>query len=602
MLIICWLFGYSVVLCWVPLPPAKLDQAQGLLDARDYQRARLAYQRLFAQDPSNAEVLMGLAKSCSALNDVPQARFFSQRLAAIPLPDETAQFLVAKLLIEVGDAEPAITYLDRARAQFPRSTPLAKLLLQLLYFSRRTARAKQLCGALLASDPANAPHWHGTLGAILRSEGRVREAMDHHRLEVAGQPDSAEARMQMAISSMYDDRCSPADVAGLHRDFARAMNAASRPVVHPADRPGGDFGPLRVGVLSPDFVTHSVAYFALPLVDGLVKQGVHVTCYSTGNKEDSTTGAFRAAASAFRSVWTLNAEELAGRIREDRIDALFDLAGLSLGARIDTLALHPSPVQINYCGYPCTTGCSTHTHRIVDSTTDPVGSESLCTETLLRLDPCFLCYRPRADAPSPKPPTTASAPDGVTFGSFNILTKVNDSVMDAWARVLHAVPGSSLALKSNMLTQEGVREHFESAFAARGIANGRLRFLPWTDTPAAHLALYHTIDIALDPFPYNGTTTTCEALSMGVPVVTLEGTGHAGRVGTSLLRACGLGELVTQGVDAYVGLAVALAGDVDRRRALHGSIPEKFSGSALRDEAGFAGRMAALLRAVVARA
>lgn len=578
----------------MPLPASKLDHAQALLDARQFVQARQAYQRLFAADPSHAEVLLGLTKACSALNDLPQARFFSQRLAALHLPDEAARFMVAKALVEVGDAEPAIAYLDRARTAFPKSTPLAKLLLQVLYFTRRTGRAKQLCLSLLETDPAHAAMWHGSLAACLRSEGRVREAMDHHRLEVAGQPDSAEARMQIAISSMYDDRCTPSDVANFHRDFAGAMNFPPAPMLPPRSP-----GPLRVGVLSPDFVTHSVAYFAMPLVEGLVRQGVHVTCYATGNKEDTTTALFKSAASAFRSVWTLGAAELAEQIRADRIDVLFDLAGLSLGGRMDALALHPAPIQINYCGYPCTTGCATHTHRIVDGITDPPGSEDHCAEKLLRLDPCFLCYRPRADAPPPKPAATASPTSGVTFGSFNILTKVNDSVIDAWARILHAVPGSTLALKSNMLSQDGVREHFESAFAVRGVPTARLRFLPWTDTPAAHLALYHTIDVALDPFPYNGTTTTCEAISMGVPVVTLEGAGHAGRVGTSLLKACGLDEIVTPTVEAYVGLATALAGNQARRQAFHGAIPAQFAASALRDEAVFAQRMKTTLESLV---
>jgi predicted O-linked N-acetylglucosamine transferase (SPINDLY family) len=572
-----------------------LDQANALLDARDYARARQAYQRLYAVDTANAEVLSGLVKCCSALNDVAQARFFAQRLAALPITDAGAMRHVAGLLIEVGDAEPALAYLDRARALHPGDQRLTGVLLQLLSYTRRTTRAKQLCDSLIASNPAHAPGWHGVLGGLLRSEGRVREAMDHHRMEVTGLPHSADARLQLAVTSMYDDRCAPEDVARYHREFAAAAGYDSV-VPGPSRAPSL---PLRVGVMSPDFVTHSVAYFALPLVEGLVKRGLHVTCYATGNKEDATTRAFKAAASQYRTVWTLPAQDLARTIEGDRVDVLIDLAGLSMGGRIDALALRPAPVQINYCGQPGTTGCAAHTHRIVDSWTDPVGNEHHCTERLLRLDPCFLCYRPRADAPPPRPPATASNAGSVAFGSFNVLTKVNDSVIDAWSRVLHAVPGSTLALKSSMLTQEGVKEHFAGAFAARGIPADRLNFLAWTDTPAAHLALYHSIDIALDPFPYNGTTTTCEALSMGIPVVTLEGKGHAGRVGVSLLSACGLGELIARDVEGYVGLAAALAADCKRREALHGAIPAKFAASALRDEEGFSWRMAGVLGMVV---
>lgn len=574
----------------------KLALARALLDAGDYLRARQAYQRLYASDPASLEVLFGLCRANSSLNDLAQARFYSQRLAAIPLSDPEARLLVANVLIEVGDAEPAIEYIERSRLQFPAHSPTTRLLLQVLYFTRRTARARLLAQSLLATDPNDAPVWHGFLAAIARSEGRVREAMDHHRLEVAGLPESVSARMQIAISSLYDDRCTPEEVAGYHRDLARVCALPSGPPPGPRGP-----GPLRVGVLSPDFVTHSVAYFALPMVHGLVQRGVQVTCYATGNKEDETTVEFKRAAGRFRSAWTLSARALADQVRGDGIDVLFDLAGLSLGARTDALALHPAPFIVNYCGYPCSIGSGVHTHRIVDSITDPPGSEGAGTEELLRLDPCFLCYRPRADAPSPRQPASASPPEGVTFGSFNVLTKVNESVIDTWSRILHAVPGSSLALKSSMLTQDGVQDYFTRAFEARSIDAARLRFLPFTAAPREHLALYRGIDIALDPFPYNGTTTTCEALAMGVPVVTLEGRAHAGRVGSSLLKACAMHRLVAKDVDAYVKAAVGLAADRQARMELHGSLPGFFARSALRDEAGFADRMHGLLNGLIAR-
>ncbi len=582
----------------MPAPVARIEQANGLLEARQFAAARQAFLRLFPLEPGNPIVLMGLAKCCSALNDVPQAQFFAQRLAALNLRDDGAMQAIARLLIEVGDEKGALAYLDRAVAAFPGSQPLTSLLLQLLYFTRRTKRAKAMCESLIGEGGPLVHEWRGVLGALLRSEGRARAAVDEFRAQIAGLPALPDARMQLAITSMYDDRCTGEQMAEYHRDYGRISGLDARPAERPAtnlpDHP-------RIAFLGPDFVTHSVAYFAEPLIEGLSRLGVTVICYQTGNKEDETTRRFRAAASKFRSVWMLQADELASQIRADKVDVLIDLAGLSLGGRMDALRLHPAPVQINYCGYPASTGCAAHDYRIVDSVTDPAGSERLCTETLLRLDPCFLCYRPRSDAPAPKDPSSASPVTGVTFGSFNIVTKVNDSVIDAWSRILHEVAGSTLALKSNMLKEEGVRQYFEGAFAARGVGADRLRFLGWTESPADHLRLYHGVDIALDPFPYNGTTTTCEALSMGVPVITLEGSHHAARVGTSLLRSVGLGELVTPSVDAYVALAKSLAGDQPRRSRLHAQLPAQFATSPLRDEAGFCDRFLGLLRALPAR-
>ena len=582
----------------MPAPPAKIDAAQALLDARDFAGARQAFQRLYLLEPGNPTVLYGLSRACSAVGDEPQAAFFAQRFAAAAGTQAQAMHLAGRLLIEVGAEKAAMEHLDRAVALHPQDLPIAMLMLKFLYYTRRTARAKALCRSLLESDTPGAPQWHAMLGALLRSEGRVTEAMDSLKRSVAGDPSSPQNRLQLAICSHYDARCGGADIAAFHRDFARAGGLADRPAVPlhaPIQQRGG---PLRIGFLSPDFVTHSVAYFAEPLIEGLTARGVHTICYQTGNKEDETTSRFKACSRGFRSVWMLPQPELAHTIAADHLDILVDLAGLSLGGCIDGLHLRPAPVQINYLGYPASTGCAAHDQRIVDSATDPPGSEHLSTESLLRLDPCFLCYRPRADAPAPKDPSSASPPGSVTFASFNILTKVNDAVLDAWARILLAVPGSTLALKSNLLGEEGVREYFEGAFTQRGVPIDRLRLLSWTASPAEHLALYQGVDVALDPFPYNGTTTTCEALSMGIPVVTLEGDHHAARVGTSLLRAVGLPELIARDVDGYVALAAALAADEPRRQDLHARIPALFAASPLRDESGFCDRFLALLRSI----
>jgi predicted O-linked N-acetylglucosamine transferase (SPINDLY family) len=250
---------------------------------------------------------------------------------------------------------------------------------------------------------------------------------------------------------------------------------------------------------------------------------------------------------------------------------------------------------VTYLGYPSTTAIPNFGWRFVDAITDPPGAEDSATERLVRLDKSFLCYRPPADAPEPSQGPAASG-QPITFGSFNAPMKIGTGTLDAWARVLREVPGSRLLLKGRPFGDAGVRRRVQDELAGRGIDAQRIEFALWTPTIRDHLACYSRVDVALDTFPYNGTTTTCEALWMGVPVVTLEGRMHAGRVGASLLTAVGKPELIARTTDEYVALAARLARDPGRLASLRFSLREKMATSPLRDETGHAARFEAALR------
>jgi predicted O-linked N-acetylglucosamine transferase (SPINDLY family) len=240
---------------------------------------------------------------------------------------------------------------------------------------------------------------------------------------------------------------------------------------------------------------------------------------------------------------------------------------------------------VSWLGYPNTTGLGAIDYRISDGIADPAGEERYYTERLLRLDRCFVCYRPREDAPAVVEPASGA---GITFGSFNTLAKLSPGTIGLWAAVLRAAPGSRLYLKAGALADAGTCARVREGFAAAGIGADRLRLEGWTARPQEHVALYGEVDIGLDPVGYNGTTTTCEALWMGVPVVSLRGDRHASRVGASLLSAVGLGELVAAGPEEYVALAAGLARDTARRKALRAGLRERMRGSALCDAPAFA--------------
>jgi predicted O-linked N-acetylglucosamine transferase (SPINDLY family) len=250
-------------------------------------------------------------------------------------------------------------------------------------------------------------------------------------------------------------------------------------------------------------------------------------------------------------------------------------------------------VQLTWLGYANTTGLPTVDYRITDEEADPPGTtEALHSETLLRVPGCFLCFRPPEDAPPPGP---AQVERPITFGSFNQRQKIGPAVVALWSRVLKAVPGSRLLLKTRGIQDHGAAAALLAQFEAGDIDPARVTVLGRLQDVENHLARYHDIDIALDTFPYAGTTTTCDTLWMGVPVVTLAGATHVSRVGVSLLKAVGLAELVARDADDYVRIAAELAADRDRLAALRQGLRERMARSPLVDAAGYARRFQALL-------
>jgi predicted O-linked N-acetylglucosamine transferase (SPINDLY family) len=287
-------------------------------------------------------------------------------------------------------------------------------------------------------------------------------------------------------------------------------------------------------------------------------------------------------------VHALDDAALDALVRRERVDALLELNGHTGDNRLPALARKPAPLLVTAIGYPDTTGVPAIDLRLVDSTTDPPGAEAACTERLLRLDPCFLCYTPPDEAPAPAPPPETAAP---TFGSFNNASKLVPRTVALWAKVLRAAPGSRLLLKSIGLEDASIRAAVTRRFAAEGIDASRLELRDARLDRAEHLALYGQVHVALDPTPYNGTTTTCEALWMGVPVVTLPGVRHASRVSASLLGAAGFPQWIAADEATFVRLATGLAADRPALAALRTSMRDTLRASPLLDAPAYARRL-----------
>jgi predicted O-linked N-acetylglucosamine transferase (SPINDLY family) len=313
-------------------------------------------------------------------------------------------------------------------------------------------------------------------------------------------------------------------------------------------------------------------------------------------RADEATRRLRALASTWRDVAAFSDAQLAEQIREDGIDILIDLAGHTSDSRLLAFARRPAPVQVTYLGYPDTTGMTGMDWRISDDTCDPPGeSDARHTEKLARPADCFLCYRAPAMLPEVTPPPAREA-GLVTFGSFNTAAKLNGELARIWARILQNVPGSRLLIKSRGLGDAGTAAHVRSLLASHGIDAERVELVEQHPDVVSHLQSYARMDIALDTFPYNGTTTTCEALIMGVPVVTARGDRHAGRVGATLLRTVGREEWVAKTEDEYVEIATRLASDIPALAAERQEQRARVSASALCDEIGFTRRLEAAYR------
>jgi predicted O-linked N-acetylglucosamine transferase (SPINDLY family) len=289
----------------------------------------------------------------------------------------------------------------------------------------------------------------------------------------------------------------------------------------------------------------------------------------------------------WRNIVGLNDAQAAQAVRDDHIDILVDLVGHTGANRLLLFARKPAPVQVTYLGYPDSTGVTAIDYRMTDAYADPTDVTDSFSEKLVRLPQTFLCYRPSDAAPAVGS-VAAGGTGRITFGSFNALAKINEPLMAMWSRILVGVPDSRLVLKSRGLASAAARKRILDCFAAHHIDRDRIELIAWAADEREHLQLYNRIDIALDTFPYHGTTTTCEAMWMGVPVVTLAGNAHVSRVGASLLSNVGLPELVAHSQSEYVRIASDLAHDPGRLSELRSTLRERMERSPLMDAPHFA--------------
>jgi protein O-GlcNAc transferase len=431
------------------------------------------------------------------------------------------------------------------------------------------------------------------LGNACKEQGRVEEAVGCYREALRLRPQAAWIHDNLLLSLHYCPGVTLGGLAQAHAEYerrhARPLRAQWRGHANGRDPDR----PLRVGFVSPDLGSHPVGRFLVPVLENLDRARSATICYSDRAVPDEMTARLRAAAGAWRETAALGDEQLAEQIRADRVDILFDMAGHTAGNRLMVFARKPAPIQIAWFGYSGTSGLSAIDYLLADRyLVLPEEEEHYC-ERVLRMPDGYVCFDSPREAP-PVGPLPALTRGHLTLGSFNAPPKVSPQIIAVWAQILRRLPSAELVLAYRGFDDPGVGARLHGLFAGHGVAADRLRLLGFSPR-AALLDRYNEIDLALDTFPYSGCTTTCEALWMGVPVVTCPGETFASRQSRSHLSTAGLTETIARDLDEYVELAVRLALDLPRLAKLRADLRPRVAHSPLTNAPEFAENLLTLL-------
>ena len=562
-----------------------------LRDGGQMEEALAAFRQAVALDAGHLAAHNNLGAALLEIGHLDEAVTTFLKLIALDPNDAETLVNLGAALAKQEKFDAAIVAYHQAIALNPRLAVAHRNLGNSLEKCNRLDEAITAYQQALAIEP-NLAEVHNNLGNAFKDCGRIDEAIAAYQRALAVFPDYADAHSNLLFGLHYSAAHNAERIFAEHFrwNLLQADRWKSRIQTYPNDR--SPQRRLRIGYVSPDFRDHPVARFLLPLLEKHDKSQVEVFAYAQGLVSDQWTAWIAGCADHWRDLKHLTDDQAANLIREDGIDVLVDLALHSAGNRLLVFARKPAPVQATWLAYAGTSGLPTMDYRVSDPFLDPPGADdSVYSETTFRLPQNYWCYQqPGIDLATNPPPAVGNG--FVTFGCLNNFCKVNDAVLDLWVRLLDTVPDSRLQLHAH----EGEHRRRVLEFVhVRGIDPQRVRFTP--NVPFdEYFRQYNGIDIALDPFPYGGGTTTCDALWMGVPVVTLKGRTAVGRGGVSILSNIGLAELAGDSEEDYLGIAMRLACDLPHLRELRATMRERMLLSPLMDAPRFARAMEAAYR------
>jgi predicted O-linked N-acetylglucosamine transferase (SPINDLY family) len=546
-------------------------------DAGELERAAHWYRQQVAAFPESLPAWHNLGLCLFALRDFRSAAEASRAAVRLDRAHYAAWLNLAASLNAEGDLEGAVDcYREAHRIRSREIEPLERAAAASGAMAELPA-AIALLDEAIEMEPGRASLWWAR-GAHRSNLGRHRLALEDMRRALALSPDDSRGHSALLMELQYDTTLvSRAEALAEHRRWAE-RHAARQPSLAPAAAPrrARSMPRLRIGCLSPRFGAGPLASFFLPVLEHHDRRRVEILLYSAFRHDDTVAARMRSFGEAWREL-AADDDEAAAQIASDRLDLLIDLAGHTPGGRLPVLARRPAPVQGTWLDYADTTGVPQVDYLLSDAIHTPVEDAAYFTERLVLLTPCRFVYAPPAGTHAS--PVAADAGARTTFGCFNRHAKISDDTVRLWAALLERLPASRLVLRASAYGGAGTVAHVREHWARLGLPLDRVELRPYVPLAEA-LRTYDGIDVALDPFPYNGGVTTCDALAMGVPVVALLGTRMIGRQSAALLHAAGRPEWVATTEDEYLDIALGLARSRERSE-LRTSLAEEVRGSPL---------------------
>ena len=583
--------------------------------------------------PLDAEAHGNLANTQATLGLWTQAQASARTAIALAPADANAHANLGRILLAAGERDKAINCYERAAAADPGNAGRLALLGKLLREQQRMNGAARVYRQALQLNSGSAELWndlantlhdlghladadaayrkaielapshaqiHSNHGNVLRDMGRLDEAITCYQRALQFNPEFWGAHNNLLLALNFSARTTHTARHAAALAFGdTAARMAATAGTHATHAPHEPAKPLRVGLVSGDLRNHPVGYFVQGWLKLMDPARVQLHAFATQPDTDALTQTIRPCFAAWTSIAALSDAQAAQCIRDQKIDVLMDLSGHTAHNRLALFAWRAAPVQVSWLGYFATTGLQAMDYLLSDWACSPADSAELFTETLWRMGATRLCFAP-PDAAPPVAALPAAQRGFVTFGCFQTTSKLNDAVLAAWARILQAVPTARLRIQSTRLGSAAEKAHLAARLAALGIASRRIE-LQGRASRTDYLAAHAGVDIILDTFPYPGGTTTCEALWMGVPTLTLAGDRLIARQGAGLLGAAGLSDWVVGDVDAYVQQAVQRASDLAGLAALRASLRARVAASALCDAKTFSNELTGALEAMARR-
>ena len=567
--------------------------AQSQYELGNFREAETLVDLVILLDEHHANATF-LAGAIAARTNRPELAYDLISIALYREPKNALFFSgLSTVLSNRGDHDGAISALEKALELDPELA-MAHANIAGVYQRRfRYGDALWHAETAIGLEPTNAGA-HSNRGSALLALGRLGEAVDAFDHALALDPTKIFAASNRLFTKLYSADVSPEEYTADAIEFGRRFaDPLLRRRAFANDRDPDR--QLRIGFVSGDFCNHALVRFFEPYLRAIDRCGSAALAYMSHAGEDRVSERLRPLFDMWRNIAGLDDDEAADLIERDAIDILVDLSGHSAGNRLLMFARKPAPIQVTWIGHPGTTGLNAIDYRLTDAGTDPVGlAEPLHSEQLWRLPRVTATYMGVDDLPPVRDRAPFEDAGYITFGCFNRLTKVSHGALQTWARILTVVPDARLFIVATDIGSPEVRRVVEERLASSGMPLDRVIFQPRVNS--GYHDLYHQVDIALDPYPYNGGTTSFDTLSMGVPFIALNGNHAAARTGASILKVIGLPDLIADTEDAYVAIARDLAGDRDRLRATRQGLRERLNASPLTDHRGLASDVSSAFR------